>query len=146
MIVPTSFNFPHTVKLLSISFILFAGWFADAARAAHGISATCIDGTANLIRQHHCRSAVPARPVPHPGRYVPAVSRHRRHQLEIWLAARCGPHGGGGAARKCGDRRCAALQPGAHWPLCCGHGRSNGCDNWWLASSFRHRSSGKLCR
>ena len=31
MIVPASFNFPHTGKLLSISFILFAGWFADAA-------------------------------------------------------------------------------------------------------------------
>jgi Na+/H+-dicarboxylate symporter/ABC-type amino acid transport substrate-binding protein len=33
VIVPTSFNFPHTGKLLSISFILFAGWFADAAVA-----------------------------------------------------------------------------------------------------------------
>jgi Na+/H+-dicarboxylate symporter len=32
-IVPASFNFPHTGKLLSISFILFAGWFADAAIA-----------------------------------------------------------------------------------------------------------------
>jgi ABC-type amino acid transport substrate-binding protein len=31
VIVPTSFNFPHTGKLLSISFILFAGWFADTA-------------------------------------------------------------------------------------------------------------------
>jgi Na+/H+-dicarboxylate symporter len=31
VIVPTSFNFPHTGKLLSISFILFAGWYADAA-------------------------------------------------------------------------------------------------------------------
>ncbi len=30
VLVPTSFNFPHTGKLLSISFILFAGWFADA--------------------------------------------------------------------------------------------------------------------
>src|SRR5688572_18683236 len=30
-IVPVSFNFPHTGKVLSISFILFAGWFADAA-------------------------------------------------------------------------------------------------------------------
>ena len=28
---PASFNFPHTGKLLSLSFILFAGWFADAA-------------------------------------------------------------------------------------------------------------------
>jgi Na+/H+-dicarboxylate symporter/ABC-type amino acid transport substrate-binding protein len=31
VIVPTSFNFPHTGKLLSVSFVLFAGWFADAA-------------------------------------------------------------------------------------------------------------------
>ena len=34
MIVPASFNFPHTGKLLSLSFVLFAGWFADAAGAA----------------------------------------------------------------------------------------------------------------
>ena len=27
---PASFNFPHTGKLLSLSFVLFAGWFADA--------------------------------------------------------------------------------------------------------------------
>jgi Na+/H+-dicarboxylate symporter/ABC-type amino acid transport substrate-binding protein len=32
-IVPASFNFPHSGKLLSISFILFAGWFADATIA-----------------------------------------------------------------------------------------------------------------
>ncbi len=31
VLVPASFNFPHTGKLLSISFIMFAGWFADAA-------------------------------------------------------------------------------------------------------------------
>ena len=30
VIVPASFNFPHTGKLLSISFVLFAGWFSDA--------------------------------------------------------------------------------------------------------------------
>ncbi len=30
VIVPASFNFPHTGKLLSISFILFAGWFSDS--------------------------------------------------------------------------------------------------------------------
>jgi Na+/H+-dicarboxylate symporter/ABC-type amino acid transport substrate-binding protein len=30
VIVPVSFNFPHTGKLMSLSFILFAGWFADA--------------------------------------------------------------------------------------------------------------------
>ena len=30
IIVPASFNFPHSGKLLSISFILFAGWYANA--------------------------------------------------------------------------------------------------------------------
>ena len=27
---PASFNFPHTAKLLSLSFVLFAAWFAGA--------------------------------------------------------------------------------------------------------------------
>ena len=27
---PVSFNFPHAGKLLSLSFVLFAGWFSDA--------------------------------------------------------------------------------------------------------------------
>jgi Na+/H+-dicarboxylate symporter len=31
VIVPASFNFPHTGKLLSLSFVLFAGWFSDAS-------------------------------------------------------------------------------------------------------------------
>jgi len=31
VIVPASFNFPHTGKLLSLSFILFAAWFSDTA-------------------------------------------------------------------------------------------------------------------
>ncbi len=31
VIVPASFNFPHTGKLLSLSFVLFAGWFANVA-------------------------------------------------------------------------------------------------------------------
>jgi Na+/H+-dicarboxylate symporter/ABC-type amino acid transport substrate-binding protein len=30
VIVPASFNFPHAGKLLSLSFILFAGWFSEA--------------------------------------------------------------------------------------------------------------------
>jgi Na+/H+-dicarboxylate symporter len=30
VVVPTSFNFPHSGKLLSLSFVLFAGWFSDA--------------------------------------------------------------------------------------------------------------------
>jgi ABC-type amino acid transport substrate-binding protein len=31
IIIPASFNFPHTGKLLSLSYVLFAGWFADSA-------------------------------------------------------------------------------------------------------------------
>jgi Na+/H+-dicarboxylate symporter/ABC-type amino acid transport substrate-binding protein len=31
VVVPASFNFPHVGKILSLSFVLFAGWFADAA-------------------------------------------------------------------------------------------------------------------
>jgi Na+/H+-dicarboxylate symporter/ABC-type amino acid transport substrate-binding protein len=31
VVVPASFNFPHTGKLLSLSFILFAAWFTDIA-------------------------------------------------------------------------------------------------------------------
>jgi Na+/H+-dicarboxylate symporter/ABC-type amino acid transport substrate-binding protein len=30
VIVPVSYNFPHSGKLLSVSFVLFAGWFSDA--------------------------------------------------------------------------------------------------------------------
>ena len=31
IIVPASFNFPHTGKLMSLSYVLFAGWFTDTA-------------------------------------------------------------------------------------------------------------------
>ena len=35
VILPASFNFPHTGKLLSLSFVLFAGWFAGAPVPFH---------------------------------------------------------------------------------------------------------------
>jgi Na+/H+-dicarboxylate symporter/ABC-type amino acid transport substrate-binding protein len=31
VIVPASFNFPHTAKLVSLSFVLFAAWFSDVS-------------------------------------------------------------------------------------------------------------------
>lgn len=34
-IVPASFNFPHTGKLLSLSFVMFAGWFSDSPVALY---------------------------------------------------------------------------------------------------------------
>jgi Na+/H+-dicarboxylate symporter/ABC-type amino acid transport substrate-binding protein len=35
VLVPTAFNFPHTGKLLSLSFVLFAGWLSGAPVALH---------------------------------------------------------------------------------------------------------------
>jgi hypothetical protein len=48
VIVPASFNFPHTGKLLSLSFVLFAGWFAEtepARRAGISRSHAEVDGS-----------------------------------------------------------------------------------------------------
>ena len=55
VIVPASFNFPHTGKLLSLSFVLFAGWFADASARRDGLPAPGGDGRADAVRQHQRR-------------------------------------------------------------------------------------------
>ncbi|HTG72534.1 MAG TPA: cation:dicarboxylase symporter family transporter [Terriglobia bacterium] len=44
VIVPASFNFPHTGKLLSLSFILFAGWFANAPVASASYPTLALTG------------------------------------------------------------------------------------------------------
>jgi Na+/H+-dicarboxylate symporter/ABC-type amino acid transport substrate-binding protein len=44
VIVPASFNFPHTGKLLSLSFVLFAGWFADAIVPPSGYPQLALTG------------------------------------------------------------------------------------------------------
>ena len=44
VIVPVSFNFPHTGKLLSLSFILFAAWFVDARIAIANYPQLAITG------------------------------------------------------------------------------------------------------
>ncbi len=44
VLVPTSFNFPHTGKLLSLSFILFAGWFADTVVAVRDYPQLAVTG------------------------------------------------------------------------------------------------------
>ena len=44
VLVPASFNFPHTGKLLSLSFILFAGWFADTAVAVRDYPQLAVTG------------------------------------------------------------------------------------------------------
>jgi Na+/H+-dicarboxylate symporter/ABC-type amino acid transport substrate-binding protein len=49
VIVPTSFNFPHTGKLLTLSFILFAGWFSDAAVTATQYPQLALTGLVTLF-------------------------------------------------------------------------------------------------
>jgi Na+/H+-dicarboxylate symporter/ABC-type amino acid transport substrate-binding protein len=44
VIIPASFNFPHTGKLLSLSFILFAGWFSDAPVPLSGYPQLALTG------------------------------------------------------------------------------------------------------
>ncbi len=56
-IVPASFNFPHTGKLLSMSFILFAGWFADAAVPIHDYPQLALTGLVTFFGS--LNSAVP---------------------------------------------------------------------------------------
>ncbi len=57
VLVPASFNFPHTGKLLSLSFILFAGWFAGAPVPVTALSAAGAHGTLDVLRQP--QAAVP---------------------------------------------------------------------------------------
>ena len=58
MIVPASFNFPHTGKLLSLSFVLFAGWFSDTA--VTGLSTTSrLAGTGLVVMFGNVNAAIP---------------------------------------------------------------------------------------
>ena len=56
-IVPASFNFPHAGKLLSLSFILFAGWFADANVALGSYPRLVVAGLLSFFGQ--LNAAVP---------------------------------------------------------------------------------------
>ena len=57
VIVPTSFNFPHAGKLLALTFILFAGWFADVVVA--GRDYPKLAGTGLLVLFGNINVAVP---------------------------------------------------------------------------------------
>ena len=111
VIVPASFNFPHTGKLLSISFILFAGWFSDSPVPVLAVSAPGADRPRDVLRQPQLRGAVPARPVPRPGRHVSALRRQQRHQRPFRHPGRGDAYARGGAAQHLRDDRADALRP-----------------------------------
>ena len=57
VIVPATFNFPHTGKLLSLSFILFAGWFSD--RSVPLLEYPRLAGTGLLVLFGNVNAAIP---------------------------------------------------------------------------------------
>ncbi len=57
VVVPASFNFPHTGKILSLSFLLFAGWFADTRVSVADYPR--LAGTGLLVMFGNVNAAVP---------------------------------------------------------------------------------------
>jgi len=49
VIVPTSFNFPHSGKILTLSFVLFAGWFSSSDVALGDYPKLAISGLLSLF-------------------------------------------------------------------------------------------------
>ena len=119
VIVPASFNFPHTGKLLSLSFVLFAGLVCRRDRAAVRLPGPRADRAGDVLRQPQRGGAVSPRSVPDSRRYVPAVPGHRRHQLHASAALAAAMHTltVAAAGLVCGDRP-AAVAAGAAALLC----------------------------
>jgi hypothetical protein len=57
VIVPASFNFPHSGKLLSLSFVLFAAWFSDTKVSAPDYLR--LAGTGLIVMFGNVSAAVP---------------------------------------------------------------------------------------
>jgi len=57
VVVPASFNFPHAGKLLSLSFVLFAGWFVDREIAVADYPKLAVAGP--LVMFGNVNAAVP---------------------------------------------------------------------------------------
>ena len=146
VIIPTSFNFPHTGKLLSISFILFAGWFADAAVPLSDYPRLALAGLLTFFGSLNV--AVP---------FLLDLFRIPADTFQLFLAtgvinSRFGALLAAvhtvavallGSAAIIGALRFSPARIGRYVVVTAG---SNGCDNGWLASGFRHRPGGKLCR
>jgi ABC-type amino acid transport substrate-binding protein len=57
VILPASFNFPHTGKLLSLSFVVFAGWFAGAPVPLYEYPRLAVSGL--LVMFGNVNAAIP---------------------------------------------------------------------------------------
>ena len=138
VIVPVSFNFPHTGKLLSLSFIVFAGWFADAAVAVSQYPQLALTGLLTFFGS--TSAAVP---------FLLDLFRIPADTFQLFLATSVinvtlrrpsggGPHGDGGAPRQRRYPRCGPFQPRTHHALPDHHCCPVGGAAWRVASDFQH--------
>ena len=49
VIIPASFSFPHSAKVLTLSFVVFAGWFADTPIPIHDYPMLALSGIASTF-------------------------------------------------------------------------------------------------
>ena len=89
VIVPASFNFPHTGKLLSLSFVLFAGWFADARVPVSDYPRLAGTGLLVMFGSVNAADSVSAGSAADSGRHVPPVRDLRPSSTRD--SARCWP-------------------------------------------------------
>ena len=77
VLVPTSFNFPHGAKVLSIGFVLFAGC-TPASSPGRALPRARRRRAPRGLREHQHGDPVPARPRARSGRPLPALRGVRR--------------------------------------------------------------------
>ena len=101
--IPASFNFPHTAKLLSLSFVLFAAWFTGSSIPPSRYPALATTGV--MVFFGNLNVAIPflLDMFRVPRRHVPAVPRDRRHQLAVRHPGCRDAHGRPGPGRELRD-------------------------------------------
>ena len=90
VIVPASFNFPHTGKLLSLSFVLFAGWFAD--RSVPPSRYPQLAGTGLLVLFGNVNAAIP---------FLLDLFRIPADTFRLFLTSRSSTRGSAHSWRRC---------------------------------------------
>ena len=109
VIVPASFNFPHTGKLLSLSFILFAGWFADAAVPLTDYPRLAVTGLLTFFGSLNVAVPFLLDFFRIPADTFQLVPGERRHQLAVRHARGGHAYAGGRAPRDLRDDRRAQV-------------------------------------
>ncbi len=99
VIVPASFNFPHAGKVLTLTFILFAAWFADVVIGGTKYASLAVSGVLVLFGNINVAMPFMLDMFGIPADTVPAVHRHRLHQRPLRLSGGSCTHRLGRGAR-----------------------------------------------